>query len=86
MNDLNCESDGRSTDPDVDNRRKGRFRAGWDDAAVRGKIYEEETLKNLYWQNLGYRLGKLFGNTSDPLKEEIYHWCVKQQMEKEGND
>ena len=44
--------------------------------------YTPDTLKTLTWDNLGYRLGKLFGETSDELIEKIYNWCVEQQKQK----
>jgi len=50
MDGLTYKVDGRSTEPNKDNYRKGRFKAGWNDAAIRGKEYE--TLEILYWQNL----------------------------------
>ena len=83
MDRLTYKEDGRSTEPNVDNGRKGRFKAGWNDAAVRGKEYDPKTLEILYWQNLGYRLGKLLGETSNELQEEMYDLCVSQQGEKE---
>ena len=45
-----------------DNLRRFRFGQGWRDAAELGKEYSDETLKTLTWQNLGYRLGKVFGH------------------------
>jgi hypothetical protein len=83
MDGLTYKEDGRSTEPNVDNSRKSRFKAGWNDATVRGKEYEAKTLEVLYWQNLGYRLGKLFGQTSNELQEEMYELCVRQQEGKE---
>ena len=80
---LTYKSDGRSTEPNVDNSRKGRFKAGWNDAAVRGKDYDAKTLEVLYWQNLGYRIGKLLGDTSEQLQEEMYELCGRQREEKE---
>jgi hypothetical protein len=45
-----------------DERRKARFRAGWEDATVRRKEYSSQTLRNLTWHNLGYRTGKILGS------------------------
>jgi hypothetical protein len=45
-----------------DEPRRVRFRDGWVDAADRGRVYTEETLDQLTWQNLGYRLGRKFGH------------------------
>ena len=49
---LRFERDDR--DP-PDERRRGQFKAGWEDATVRGKVYAENTLQWLTWHNLGYR-------------------------------
>jgi len=81
MDGLKYQHDGRSTEPDVDSSRKSRFKAGWNDAAIRGKEYGSESLETLYWQNLGYRLGKLLGAASDEVQEEMYRLCVRQQAE-----
>lgn len=64
-----------------DNYRKARFREGWQNA-VTGQAYSSATLKKLTWDNLGYRLGKLFGETSDQLIDEMHEWCVRQHNEK----
>jgi hypothetical protein len=53
-----------------DERRRGQFFAGWLDATTRGKLYSSQTLKRLTWHNLGYRLGKRFGDQpSDRIGE-----------------
>ena len=36
----------------------------------------EDTLEVLTWENLGYRLGWLFGETDEALMGDIYSWCV----------
>jgi hypothetical protein len=82
MDGLTYKEDGRSTEPNVDNSRKGRFKVGWNDAVVKNREYDPKTLEILYWQNLGYRFGKLLGETSDELQEEMYDLCVRQQEEK----
>jgi len=82
MDGLEYAADGRSTNPNVDDSRRRRFVAGWNDAAVRGKTYAPETLETLYWQNLGYRIGKLLGPTSKELQYQMYDLCVKQQAER----
>ena len=46
----------RHADPNIDNRRRGRFHVGWKDAADRGKTYGETALARLTWQNVGWRL------------------------------
>lgn len=42
-------------------RRRGQFRAGWQDATHRNKKYAKGTLQRLTWRNLGFRLGRHFG-------------------------
>jgi len=76
---LTYEEDVRKIAPDA-NYRRGRFKVGWNDA-VDGKELNEEVLSQLTWENLGWRLGKLFGETSEDLKEDLYEWCVEQQIE-----
>ncbi len=83
MDGLTYKSDGRSTEPNIDNSRKGRFKVGWNDATTQGKEeYSAESLEVLKWQNPGYRIGKLLGKTSKNLQEEMYELCVRQQEEK----
>jgi hypothetical protein len=43
-----------------------RFREGWRHA-VTGRDYSNDALSHLTWDNLGWRLGKLFGDTPDEL-------------------
>jgi exonuclease III len=76
---LDFEKDVRMTAPEQ-NYRKGQFKSGWN-KAVAGAEMDVEVLKNLTWQNLGWRLGMLFGDTSEELKEDLYEWCVNQQTE-----
>jgi hypothetical protein len=85
MDGLEYKEDGRSTEPNADGYRKGRFKVGWDDAAQRNVKYDADTLETLYWQNLGYRLGKLLGKATVEIQEEMYEICVKQQEEKLKN-
>jgi 5-methylcytosine-specific restriction protein A len=70
LGELHYEHDARKP---PDNYRKGQFKAGWEDAAIREKTYDEETLQRLTWHNLGYRLGLLSGPRST---EEIYEIFV----------
>ena len=74
------DEDVRHTNPDATGHRRGRFKAVWR-KAVDGADYGESTLERLTWQNLGWRLGKLFGKADDSLKNELYDWCVRQQSE-----
>lgn len=78
MNELAFVRDVRDTDPDQTAHRLARFREGWRNA-VSGRPYTEKTLADLTWENLGYRLGKLFGETSPLLIDLMYEWCVHQQ-------
>ncbi len=52
-----------------DGFRRERFRTGWEDVTIREKVYAEKTLKRLTWQNLGYRMGMLFG---EKTPDEVY--------------
>jgi hypothetical protein len=78
MDGLNFEHDDRSTAPEQSGHRRARFFEGWR-KAVGGESFEPETLRKLTWENLGYRLGKLYGPTDEPLIDEIYDWSVRQQ-------
>jgi 5-methylcytosine-specific restriction protein A len=55
-----------------DERRRGQFKAGWEDATVRGEVYAEATLQWLTWRNLGYRFGRLLGHQSQTEIDEAY--------------
>lgn len=48
-----------------DEDRKSRFITGWRDASIRNRTYESKVLQSLTWQNLGYRLGKTWGEIND---------------------
>lgn len=76
---LDYDDDVRKIDPDA-NYRRGRFKVGWNNA-VDGVEMEDDVLNHLTWENLGWRLGKVFGDTSDERKEDLYEWCVEQQIE-----
>lgn len=69
--------------PDPDDQRLDVFKEGWR-KANQGEEYAENAHKELSWHNLGWRLGKLFGETSNELKDGMYMWCVKQQREDSG--
>lgn len=70
--------DVRHTDPNEDSRRRTRFKQGWRDA-IEGQKYGPGAMQRLTWQNLGYRLGKVFGETSPEQIGAMYDWCVRQQ-------
>ncbi|GEM_PF-1092368 len=78
MDGLAFERDIRSTEPNESGYRKARFRAGWK-KAVAGEHYGKETLKELTWDNLGHRLGRLFPDATSSRIDELYDWCVRQQ-------
>ena len=79
MDGLTYVKDIRHKDPGALRRRE--FMKGWK-AAVKGSEYTEETLKVLTWNNLGYRLGRLFGETSPEQMEQMYEWCKNQYRSK----
>jgi hypothetical protein len=76
---LAYDEDVRQIDPD-DGYCRGRFKVGWNHA-VDG-VAMESALGRLTWENLGWRLGRLFGETPEGLQEELYHWCVDQMTQK----
>jgi hypothetical protein len=78
-----CETDDRNP---PDGHRQGRFKAGWNDAAIRGKIYQEETLRHLTWTNLGYRLGQKFGVRDETEMDEVYHSFAQQYEHAQRNN
>lgn len=63
----------------LDKRRERTFHDGWDDALKDGP-YNEGTLKRqLSWQNLGNRLGCLFGDVPDEMRDELIFWAERQR-------
>jgi hypothetical protein len=77
MNELLYEMDERDEDAGQDAYSRARFRIGWR-RAVSGEVCTEQTLRSLTWENLGYRLGRLFGVTPDAQVDELYVWCCRQ--------
>jgi predicted HNH restriction endonuclease len=69
FNQLSYKSDDRNP---PDNRRKGRFRNGWQDATIRKKAYTDETLERLHWQNLGNQFGHQFGQMRPHEIDEVF--------------
>ncbi|WP_284008148.1 hypothetical protein [Haloarcula pelagica] len=76
-------------DPDSD--RQGAFKRGWT-AAVKdlddgesSKYSEGPPPEELTWDNLGYRLGSIFGETDDDLRQRLFDWC-KDKQRRERND
>ena len=80
MNMFSYRRDIRDTDPNKNQHRRARFREGWRKATA-GDGYTDDTLEDLTWDNLGFRLGSFFGPTKDDLIGELYDWCVEQQAE-----
>ena len=75
---LTFETDIRRDPAEDDhNHRLGAFKAGWT-KATKGRQYDG-VLDKLTWDNLGWRLGKLFGETSEEQIEELFDWCVDQR-------
>lgn len=70
---IKCKQDERNP---PDERRRGRFKAGWD-AAVKGSVYRDKTLRVLTWQNLGYRFGKALGEATEPRVDEAYSYLAR---------
>ncbi|WP_179235185.1 hypothetical protein [Halorubrum ezzemoulense] len=75
----------RQEDPDSD--RQGAFKRGWtaavkdlSDSDTTSKYTEGPPPERLTWDNLGYRLGSLFNETDDDLRQELFQWCVKSKV------
>lgn len=81
--------DVRQTNPGSD--RQGAFKRGWT-AAVKdlsgdesSKYSEGPPPEEITWDNLGYRLGSIFGETDGDLRQELFEWCKeKQKREQES--
>lgn len=69
FNQLRYEQDVRNP---PDNRRHGQFKAGWQDATIRGEGYVDTTLNSLTWRNLGYRFGNLVGPKPEDEINQAY--------------
>lgn len=55
-----------------DEKRRARFKAGWRDAAERGRIYGPKSMRTLTWYNLGNRLGTHFGERDDAEMDDVF--------------
>jgi endonuclease/exonuclease/phosphatase family metal-dependent hydrolase len=56
-----------------DPRRRGQFRAGWRTYSVRGRTYTPSALRQLTWNNLGYRIARAVGSAgADRVLEDAY--------------
>ena len=78
-------ADIRSTDPNATGYRRARFRIGWAHS-VSGQRYSDDVLGNVTWQNTGWRLGDLFGETSQDLIDGFYELAVTQQAEQHRSE
>ncbi len=85
MDDRGFGRDDRHTEPDETGHRRARLIEGWR-KGVEGPPYKADTLRVLTWDNLGYRLGHLFGKTDGVLVEQMYNWCVQQQPRSRNHD
>lgn len=56
---------------DDHNRRLGAFKGGWT-KAVQGEKYGGVLDAELTWDDLGWRLGKIFGETEEERIEELF--------------
>ena len=66
----------RNDDPNDTGHREAQFRLGWDQAQHPERPeYQSDTLRQLTWRNLGWRLGKLYGKTSDEMIGIQYDWA-----------
>ncbi len=66
-----------------DGNRRGQFKAGWRDAAERGRAYGGGVLERLAWKNLGYRLGEKFGVRDGDEIDEAFQ-CFARHYEVKG--
>lgn len=62
----------------LDRSRERTFHKGWNDALDEGP-YSEGTFNSLSWQNLGNRLGCLFGDVPDEMRDELMFWAERQR-------
>lgn len=80
MDGLEYRDDVRHKAPNETNERKLALRRGWTHAVSGTRSpYGEKALEDLTWQNLGYRLGKIFGDASVEHRERMYDLCVEIQ-------
>ena len=62
----------------LDKDRERTFHRGWEDAIEEGS-YSERTFNKLSWQNLGNRLGCLFGDVPVEMRDELMFWAERQR-------
>ena len=76
------KEDGREHMDLEQDKKLDAFLVGWSRGVnPEGEDYGEQAFEELSWNNLGYRFGLLFDETSRELKEELYYWCVKKMNE-----
>lgn len=68
----------RSTTPNISERRRSRFKVGFNEGAA-GHGYKERALARLTWQNLGNRFGSIIGPAEEAAIDELYDLCVSVQ-------
>jgi len=77
---LEFQTDERGTEPSDRNYCETEFRKGWAYACdSKARPLSAEELRQLRWKNLGYRLGRLFGITSDEMVGTVFDWTVRQK-------
>ena len=72
---LQYETDERAP---LDSDRERTFHRGWRDAVESGP-YSAGTFNKLSWQNLGNRLGCLFGDVPEEMRDELMFWAERQR-------
>ncbi len=66
-----------------DHFRRERFKIGWEDATSKNKSYSDLSLKQLTWQNLGYRIGKVLGHKSSNEIYKIFEYYAYNYKQKD---
>lgn len=62
----------------LDRSRERTFHQGWQDALDDGP-YSDGTFNKLSWQNLGNRMGCLFGDVPEEMRDELTFWAGRQR-------
>jgi hypothetical protein len=71
--------------PEAASRRLAAFRHGWTDA-IQGQEYQPDGLREVKWQNLGWRFGGVLGHVSATEQEGIFDLLVELQVAERVND
>lgn len=69
-----------------DNVRRGQFKSGWEDGAIRQQVYSPITLQRLTWRNLGYRTGVHLGKRSVDEINAIFEVFARHYKSVRGID